>query len=268
MKKALLTLLALLAITCARAQQNEIITTEFDPPLLIQGDDEGGGNHQAKIQIDLDEDGEIDFEICFGFGKSGYYLYQVGYSNTKFREVGLWESDTIIPYDGPWTDVPYFSRWTDRSTISSDDVTGDYYDKVGFYKVVDGQKYYGWIHRYGHEDFRFPFKKWIAVDKVVFCTIPNYPLQWGQTTLTGIEENNESNSFATLHPNPTNGQVTITGENLRKAEVVNMLGQQVLSVKKHGNELQINMEALPAGIYFVAITNEEGRKCVRKVVKE
>ena len=42
MKKALLTLLALLAITCARAQQNEIITTEFDPPLLIQGDDEGG----------------------------------------------------------------------------------------------------------------------------------------------------------------------------------------------------------------------------------
>ena len=83
-----------------------------------------------------------------------------------------------------------------------------------------------------------------------------------------IEESTESNLFATTHPNPTNGLVTIMGERLRRAEVVNILGQQVLSVQGRGNELQINMEALPAGVYFVAITNEEGRKCVRKVVKE
>ena len=106
------------------------------------------------------------------------------------------------------------------------------------------------------------------VDKMAFCTIPDYPLVWGQNILTGVEENNDPTLFATLHPNPTNNLVTIMGESLRRAEVVNMLGQQVLSVKKHGNELQINMEAVPAGIYFVAITNEEGRKCVRKVVKE
>ena len=106
------------------------------------------------------------------------------------------------------------------------------------------------------------------VDKMAFCTIPDYPLQWGKTTLTSVEENDDPNVFATTHPNPTNGLVTIMGESLRRAEVVNMLGQQVLSVKNHGNELQINMEALPDGIYFVAITNEEGRKCVRKVVRE
>ena len=47
-----------------------------------------------------------------------------------------------------------------------------------------------------------------------------------------------------------------------------MLGQQVLSVQGSGNEMQINMSALPAGIYFVAVTNEEGRRCVQKVVRE
>ncbi len=71
-----------------------------------------------------------------------------------------------------------------------------------------------------------------------------------------------------LHPNPTTGFVSITGENLRQAEVLNMLGQKVLSIQGEVNELRIDLAALPAGIYFVNVTDEEGRKCVRKVVKE
>ena len=71
-----------------------------------------------------------------------------------------------------------------------------------------------------------------------------------------------------LHPNPTTGLVVLTGEDLRQAEVVNMLGQKMLCVQGKGKELQIDMTALPAGIYFVAVTDKEGRKCVRKVVKE
>ena len=71
-----------------------------------------------------------------------------------------------------------------------------------------------------------------------------------------------------LHPNPTNGQVTITGENLRQAEVVNMLGQRVATVAGDGDMLHIDMAKLHSGVYFVNITDSEGRKCVRKVVKE
>ena len=36
----------------------------------------------------------------------------------------------------------------------------------------------------------------------------------------------------------------------------------------HGETLQIDIANLPAGVYFVNIMDEEGRKCVRKVVKE
>lgn len=71
-----------------------------------------------------------------------------------------------------------------------------------------------------------------------------------------------------ITPNPTNSCITITGKNLKQIKVVNMLGQKVLSVQGEGNELRIDMVTLPAGVYFVTITNEEGRKCVRKVVKE
>jgi hypothetical protein len=267
MKKLLLFIGLSIIAFCCHAQIGEIIVTEFDPPLLIQGDDIGGGNHEAKITIDIDGNSEIDYEISFGFDRSGYYLYQVSYSNTRFREVGLVENDTIIPYE-EGTSLPLFGYWTDWSVIGSDDVTGDFYDKVGICKVVDGELYYGWIHRYGHEDFSFPFTKRVAVDKMAFCTIPNYPLGWGQTSITDGVEDKENIVLTILHPNPTTGLVTITGQDLRSAEVFNTLGQKVATARGEGETMQIDLSELPIGVYFVNITNKEGRKCVRKVVKE
>ena len=129
--------------------------------------------------------------------------------------------------------------------------------------LVDGNYYYGWYRTYG-----IPQNHSWYFDKFAYCTIPNYPLRWGETEILGVEENNEANAFATLHPNPTTSIVIVKGESLRQAEVFNMLGQQVLSVQGKGNELHINMAALPVGVYFVNITDEDGRKCVRKVVKK
>ena len=71
-----------------------------------------------------------------------------------------------------------------------------------------------------------------------------------------------------VHPNPTTGQVTITGQDLKTAEVFNTLGQHVATAAGEGERLTVDLSGQPAGIYFVTITDEEGRKCVRKVVKE
>ena len=71
-----------------------------------------------------------------------------------------------------------------------------------------------------------------------------------------------------IYPNPTNGLATVTGKNLKSAEVFNILGQRVAKVQGQGETMQIDIAKLPAGVYFVNIMDEEGRKCVRKVVKE
>lgn len=83
-----------------------------------------------------------------------------------------------------------------------------------------------------------------------------------------VDEQTETIDFATLHPNPTNGLVTITGNDLKQAELINTLGQCVASVKGEGGQLTVDISGLPAGVYFVNITDGEGRKCVKKVVKE
>ena len=78
----------------------------------------------------------------------------------------------------------------------------------------------------------------------------------------------ESLSKTSLYPNPTPGQFTISGTYLRQTEVLNTLGQRVAAATGQGETLQIDIAELPTGVYFVSVTDSEGRKCVKKVVKE
>ena len=262
MKKQLFVLLLLLlAFIGSKAQQGEIIYKEFDPPLYFEVKDIGGLSE--NVLLDIDQDGATDYKLTYYFSKSTYNVLQESWNTTKFRTVGFGGgSDTI-----PWPNGSE-TAWKNWEVLHCWNGAEEYYDRIGILKVIDGNKYYGWIHQYGSEEHSFPFKKWVYIDKMAFCTIPDYPLRWGQITITSIEENNDSNVFATVHPNPTTGLVTITGENLRQAEVFNMLGQKVHSAKSEGNELQIDLAVLPSGVYSVNVTDSEGKKCVRKVVKE
>lgn len=186
--------------------------------------------------------------ISQGFPDLLWWMYESDLAKPLNSDEGLW-------FD--YMDGPYFGELPGNDTTA--------YRYGAFRREKDGDYYYGWF---------FLSAEWVGdgmtfnILSSAFCTIPNYPLKWGQTSLTGVEENLPSNAFATVHPNPTNGQVTITGENLRQAEVFNTLGQKVLNAKGEGNQLRIDMAKLPAGIYFATVTDEEGRKCVSKVVKE
>lgn len=83
----------------------------------------------------------------------------------------------------------------------------------------------------------------------------------------GIDEIQEE-SMLTVYPNPARTTITITGENLRQIGVSNMLGQLVAIHQAEGSETIIDISTLPAGIYFLDIINEEGKRCVRKLMKE
>lgn len=78
----------------------------------------------------------------------------------------------------------------------------------------------------------------------------------------------ETTPLFTLLPNPTTGLINITGKDLEQAEVINALGQRVVTATGEGETLQADISELPTGVYFVNITDKEGRKCVRKIVKE
>lgn len=275
MKKILL-IITMLTIAAASgwAQNGEIIYHDDISPRKMHADHPWPNNHRM---FDFDEDSTQDFFIAWCAYKEWHiiaYTYNSWWYERQMLELG----DTIaaVPVWFPEPDDPDFDPIIEFDPgFSRDSII------IGFRKQVGDDEFcYGWIRfsldagpeksQNSSSDDRVPWPHGVCtfID-YAYCTQPNYPLRAGQTSFDwdGVNEK-DSAPIASVHPNPTTGLVTITGENLRQAEVINAIGQQVLSVQGKGNELSIDMAALPAGVYFVAVTNEDGKKCVRKVVKE
>ena len=72
----------------------------------------------------------------------------------------------------------------------------------------------------------------------------------------------------TIVPNPATNQVTISSATpFQSVEIINFLGQTVVSQSSVGNTTSINVSNLNNGIYFVRVGFENG-SCVKKLVKQ
>ena len=249
MKKTLLFLIAVMTVGFAFAQEGEIIYTDFDPDLTLVE----GINYNDSIMLDIDYDGVYDLKFSFipyhPFPVPAYNALN-GWSLCAASDSTILDSENLF-----WIPNYYLQPYTTY---------------IGLKKVVGEDCYYGWLYTYDGSTKNDKGTKagTLFIDRVAYCTIPNYPLRVGQTSLyEGVNET-ESTALATLYPNPTTGVVRIFGKDLKAAEVVNTLGQRVATAQGKGETLQIDIANLPEGVYFVRITDEQGRKCVRKVVKE
>lgn len=69
---------------------------------------------------------------------------------------------------------------------------------------------------------------------------------------TGIE--NIKTSGIKLYPNPVNDQLNfISSENINSISILNLTGQEVLQSKMNSASGQVNVSALPKGIYILKI---------------
>ena len=82
---------------------------------------------------------------------------------------------------------------------------------------------------------------------------------------TSVAENQEN--VYSIYPNPTNGNITICGEEIDMVEVYNICGQKVMTVEANSNNVNVNMSELTTGVYMVKITDKNGNSTVNKVVK-
>lgn len=90
-------------------------------------------------------------------------------------------------------------------------------------------------------------------------TAPSYLVQ--EATVAG-------NDVICVHPNPTEGVFTVSGESLVELQVYNTLGQRVLTLQPSENTATIDLTGQPAGMYFINVTDQSGVRCVKKIVKQ
>lgn len=237
-KVFLLSLIIVTLTSCTKTQEDGILYKDFIPDLKIAWD-----SHDT-IYLDFDNDGINDVRFYYSYWDQILMRIQEPLNGFDIRVIQEGETD-IYPED------PY--AWSH----SGDFPWGwwNHYDDhfierpMAVRKVVDNNVFYGWYRVYAIDSsyvtnnpyHQFEDRQWMYIDKMAFCTIPNCRISWGQTILKqGIDESNPQ-TFAIIHPNPSIDKVIITGENLNQAEVFNVLGQQVLSIKGEDNELRINM---------------------------
>ena len=277
MKKSLIIIAAMLTFLSAHAQENYIISTIYETDYCNQFSvvsydtvDTGHGTLVPvydTLELDLNHDGNWDIlfhAVYYILGNVDTPTIDMYFSQDWDFYVEYPNMDSVpIVVDTVLVDTMMIDEnlpWYDYSNVLFASPWGEPPYYCFRHRAEDGV-HYGWAHLSG----KYPRR--VCIRGMGYCTLPDTPILWGQTKLLSVEEN-DANAFATLHPNPTTGIVSIIGENLQQAELFNMLGQQVFSLKGEGDELQIDLSGLPAGMYFVNVTDDEGRKCVRKVVKE
>lgn len=100
------------------------------------------------------------------------------------------------------------------------------------------------------------------------CTTPAVPVIAKVETCTGID-NNDASAAIEAFPNPATNLLNIKAtENINAVYVVDMVGKVIMqdnASKK--SAVQLNIEALPAGLYFVRVYTANAQKLI-KVIKE
>jgi hypothetical protein len=79
----------------------------------------------------------------------------------------------------------------------------------------------------------------------------------------------KSEKYFSLFPNPATSEITVAsaGFNVERIEMWNVVGESLTPALSKGEGVRIDVSSLPAGIYFVAVTDAAGNRAVRKVVK-
>ena len=134
-------------------------------------------------------------------------------------------------------------------------------DRFAVRHKVGDDYFYGWFRAYItpiQNQYSWP---WVALDQMAYCTIPNYPLVWGQTYIVSIDENDESTPFATLYPNPTNDELTVKGPEILELTLYDLLGQKMLTKLANGEmEVRMKVDGLPQALYLLEVRTKKGNK--------
>ena len=148
-------------------EEEPILYTDFEPDTckLITAD------HESDFMFDIDHDGIVDMTL-FGYTQHGAVLITIdmsdGYELCCSNENTVLSADTIV--------------WFGANDLSNGYPLDSYRKRFGFRKTVNELHYYGWLEIYWDGVF-YPEGKMIYIDRIAFCTIPDYPLRWGQTSL-------------------------------------------------------------------------------------
>jgi len=139
-----------------------------------------------------------------------------------------------------WNDLD--NGTTDNCTIASGTVNPDSFNAIGTYDV----------------DFTTVDSEGNQTTTVQEITVEN--------TL-GVED--QEIAGLVMYPNPADNVLHIEAiETLTNIKLYNLLGQILINESINTTQIQLSLEKLSSGMYLIEISNKEGRKAVKRLIKK
>ena len=161
-------------------EEEPIIYTDFEPDLSKYitwlGDSSG---RMDSLDVDINQDGQIDLWF------SGYVQHGALLPTTHVAQG--WEYCRPYPEENTLLNADTL-QW--RQATDNWLGTGTFMGRIGLRRTIGDQHYYGWMQVYCDTLPTQPYPgvigRNIYIDRMAYCTFPDYPLRWGQTSMESI----------------------------------------------------------------------------------
>lgn len=175
----------------------------------------------------------------------------------KYGNHTTWEfiasDNTVLISDGPYKYLP--DADSELHTYNVNVKLGDCYKFVvydsygngldgGYYRILDAE---GNILVDGDGNFESESYRILSV------------------TLDDESVSEITSSFLNVYPNPVKDILTVKGDKMNQIMICNTLGQMIENINCNANEININVNGLKNGIYFINVINDKGEMTSRKV---
>lgn len=197
-------------------------------------------------------------------------FYDYGNGNVK-AHVWTNENDNSFSYSWKWQQTG-FNVNEIRGRVFPLQESGDHPEKnyhIGaFYNYGSAtEQFYKWTNNFNSN---WDFGSSIAE----FCPCKSAGLSENEdvTSINASAEVNISKTEIKIYPNPSFGNLYISSSamELKSVEIYSLAGNKITHIEtfEKENGLQLNLESLPKGIYFVHIVDAAGYKMVEKIILE
>ena len=232
----------LFSLTLFSQENGTIIYTDFEPDSIIYP------VYTDYIDINYDNEWDVKFlrEIYGGYGVlecNGYWaVRKVAYNFTdSLSSIKKWSNYAEL--------LPYGNQY------------------IALKQKVGGVFYYGWMKLYVERHDASWHDPSVTITEMAYCTIPNYPLRFGQKSLTEDVAEISAADYYSLYPNPTDNIITLKTSAEHECEMVEVFSIDGRLIKSQTNDFSnINVEDINSGIYFVRIRFRNGETFTEKVV--
>jgi len=230
------------------------------------------------LNIDMNADGTVDYQIANFAGVSTYGPYDVllirGADGTYYNgnailgfNGGYWRYPFALSENTPisagatsWIGGNFFQTMNFNNCGYSNSNWCDEFDKyLGLRFSIDKETHYGWARLDVPVDAS---SGWVLKD-IAYHLIPNEKILAGQTTSLGLKDNNLSKiKIVALNKSIGIYDLPVATE----YKLYNMAGQELLKGTTENKDYVIEANTLASGIYIVELSDKKSKAVLRKKI--